>query len=85
MYIGQTERPLRVRFREYLRDRNNPKSHPKILELLNRYEDYLHFCYVTIAEKERITEIERALINAFQPPCNDRFPAETSDAKEGFQ
>lgn len=85
MYIGRTERTLRVRFGEYLRDRNNPKSRPKILELLNRYEDYLHFCCVTIEEKKRIMEIESTLINAFQPPCNDRFPAVTGDVQEGFQ
>ena len=85
MYIGQTERTLRVRFREYLRDRNNPNCRPKILELLNRYKDYIHFCCSIIEEKERIIEIESALINAFQPPCNDRFSAETSEPKEAFQ
>ena len=84
MYIGQTERTLRVRFREYLRDRNNPNCRPKILELLNRYKDYLHFCCLIIEEKERIIEIETALINAFRPPCNDRIPAETSEPKEAF-
>lgn len=75
MYIGKTGRTLRERFREYFRERNYPESRPKILEMLNRYEGYLHFCCLAIEEKEQITEIEEALISAFLPPCNDQLPA----------
>ena len=78
MYIGQTERTLQDRFKEYFYEQNNLAGRPKILDLLNLYEGYLHFCCSTIKKKERITEIEKALINAFLPPCNDQFPAETS-------
>ena len=76
MYIGKTKRTLRERFREYFRERDNPAGRPKIVRLLNKYHGYLHFCCLAIAKKERIGEIEDALINAFLPPCNDQFPAE---------
>ena len=85
MYIGRTERTLRVRFREYLRDQNNPEGRPKILELLNRYKGFLHFCCSTIEETERITEIEEALISAFLPPCNDQLPAEIRRIAGAFE
>ena len=75
MYIGKTELNLRQRFRDYLHEQNNPNGRPKILRLLNKYQGYLHFFCSTIAETERIGEIEDALITAFIPPCNDQFPA----------
>lgn len=78
VYIGQTERTLQDRFREYFGEQNKMEGRPKIVRLLNKYQGYLYFCCSVIAEIERITEIEEALINAFLPPCNDRFPAETS-------
>lgn len=70
MYIGQTERALRVRFRDYLYEKQNPKGRRKILRLLNKYQGYLYFCCSTIAKTEQIIEIEKALRIAFQPPCN---------------
>ena len=70
MYIGQTERTLRVRFRDYLYERQNPGGRRRILRLLNKYQGYLHFCCSTIAKTEQIGEIEKALRTAFLPPCN---------------
>jgi len=75
MYIGQTKRTLQDRFEDYFDERKNPAGRPKLLDLLNFYEDYLHFCCSTIEEKERIGEIEDELIKAFLPPCNDQLPA----------
>ncbi len=85
VYIGRTERTLRVRFREYLREQNKREGRPKIVRLLNKYQDYLYFCCSVIAETERITEIEEALINAFLPPCNDQFSAEMSRVIGAFR
>ena len=70
MYIGQTERALRVRFREYLYERRNLRGRRRILRLLNKYQGYLYFCCSTIAKTEQIVEIEKALRIAFRPPCN---------------
>ena len=75
MYIGKTERTLRERFREYLRDQNKRTSRPNILRLLNKYQGYIHFCCSVIAKTERISEIEKELITSFLPPCNDQLPA----------
>ena len=85
MYVGMTERPLRERFREYFSEkRDATKSRPKLLKLLNVYEDYLHFCCSVIEETERIEEVEKALLNTFIPPCNDEYPAEISRIMKAF-
>ena len=76
MYIGKAESTLHERFRRYFYEQDNPIGRPKILELLNRYEGYVHFCCSTIEKKELISEIEEALITAYLPPCNTNLPAE---------
>jgi hypothetical protein len=85
MYIGKTNRTLRERFREYLREREDPDGRPKIVRLLNKYQGYTHFCCSAIEKKERIGDIEDALINALLPPCNDQFPAEVRRTIGAFQ
>ena len=84
MYIGKAEDTLRERFRKYFYERDDPLARPKILELLNLYEGYVHFYCSTIEQRERIKEIEDALINAFLPPCNTDLPAETSHIAGAF-
>ena len=85
MYVGMTERPLRVRFKEYFSEKYNAtRGRPKIVKLLNVYRDYLHFCCLTIADTERIKEIEDELLKAFIPPCNDQYPAEISQIMKAF-
>ena len=85
MYIGRTERPLRVRFGEYLRERENPLGRPKIVRLLNKYQGYIHFCCSVVLQADRIAEIEKALIEAFLPPCNDQFSTEVNRVVGAFQ
>ena len=86
MYVGKTERPLRERFREYFNERQKVETgRPKIVRLLNQYQDYLHFCCSAITETDRISEIEEALLNAFIPPCNDQYPAAIHRPMKAFQ
>ena len=85
MYIGKAEYGLQHRFNRYFSEQNNPEGRPKIVGLLNRYQGSLHFCCSVIKQKERIVEIEKALIGAFLPPCNDRLPAGIHRVIGGFQ
>ena len=85
MYIGKAKHNLRERFKAYRSEQNNPEGRPKILELLNLYQGYLHFCCSIVQDKARIPEIEGALINAFRPPCNSQFPAEIRSPTGAFQ
>lgn len=81
---GHPGRTLQKRFSDYLYAQNNPSARPKILRLLNKYKGYLHFCYSVIYERERLKEIEDALIQAFYPPCNDQYPGELNRAVGAF-
>lgn len=86
VYIGKADKcNLRKRFRDYFSELKNPKGRPKILDLLQSYQGYLHFCCSAIAERERIGEIEDALLSAFIPPCNDRLPAAINRIVRAFQ
>ena len=81
---GHPGRTLQKRFGDYLYEQNNPFGRPNILRLLNKYKGYLHFCYSVINERERLKEIEDALIRAFLPPCNDQRPGELNRAVGAF-
>ncbi|MDE0484515.1 MAG: GIY-YIG nuclease family protein [Candidatus Poribacteria bacterium] len=84
MYIGSTMRTLQGRFEEYFDEQNKPTGRPLILDCLNDYQGYIHFCCSVIGQKERIDEIEKALIKAFLPPCNDQFPAGVRKTSKAF-
>ena len=85
MYIGKAEHGLQHRFGQYLSEQKNPENRSKIVRLLNLYQGYLHFCCFVMKKKSDIVKIEKALICAFLPPCNDRFPAEISRIIGAFQ
>ena len=76
MYVGKTN-SLHRRFGEYLREMNQATGRKKIVRLLNKYFDYVWFCFTEIPESE-ISRVEDALLEAFMPPFNDRFPASVS-------
>ncbi len=84
MYIGKTTRTLRERFEEYFDEQNNPTGRPLILDLLNDYQGYIHFCCSVIGQKELIDVIEKALVKALLPPCNDQFPAGVRRISKAF-
>ena len=85
MYIGKTVRQtLQQRFKDYFREKDKPVGRPLILDLLYDYQGYVHFCCSVIGQKERIGEIENALVKALLPPCNDQFPAGVRRTFKGF-
>ena len=85
MYIGKTERTLKKRFKEYISEKQKETRRPKIVRLLNKYQGYLYFCCSTIDPSISIDDVEKALLNAFLPPCNDQFPARISRVIGAFQ
>lgn len=72
MYLGKTKRTLRKRFREYFREKRRESGRPLIVKLLNKYPDNLCFCYTIVENSSLLTEMEKALLDAFLPPCNRR-------------
>jgi hypothetical protein len=45
-YVGKTDRTLRERFKEYLNEKKRATGRPKLLRLLNKYDEYVYFCSV---------------------------------------
>jgi hypothetical protein len=82
MYLGKTI-SLQRRFGEYLNEQKRVDGRPKIYRLLNKYVDHVFFCF-TLVSDESLDVIEEALLTAFIPPANDRFPAEVSKVVGAF-
>jgi hypothetical protein len=83
MYVGKTK-SLKNRFRRYFQEKRTEKGRPKIIRLLNNYEDHLFFCCATLDSELNLAEIEFDLIGAFVPPCNDQLPARLSKIVGAF-
>ena len=70
-YIGKTERTLRKRYDEYLKEETNIKGRPKVLRLLNKCRGHIDFVYVVVPDN--ILSLESQLNDGFVPPYNDDF------------
>jgi hypothetical protein len=75
MYIGMSDRPLRERFGEYLREMNNPSGRPAINTMLRMYVGYVHFYCACVAKPAKPKNIEGHLIETLVPPMNKQYPA----------
>jgi excinuclease UvrABC nuclease subunit len=84
MYVGETERPLRQRFREYLRESGSATGRPKLSAMLPLYEGFLYFHCSVVVSPEIPEQIESQLQETYLPPWNDRFPASVSRVMRAF-
>jgi excinuclease UvrABC nuclease subunit len=85
MYIGKTERSLRTRFREYLREAQSPSGRPRLTDmLLNPYRSFLYFICAVLNPQTIPGEIEEDLLDTFMPPMNTELPAEVRQIVNAF-
>lgn len=75
MYVGMSDRPLRERFGEYLREMLNPSGRPAINTMLRMYDGYVHFYCASVAKPAKPKQIEDYLIETLVPPMNKQYPA----------
>lgn len=74
-YIGKTNRTLKQRFSEYLRNQDGKdKARTKIFEMLKLYSNNVFFFYTPLATSEEVDECEEKLLNTFAPPINTVIP-----------
>lgn len=77
-YVGQTQRTLASRYKEYLDDQEGKgKPRTKVYKMLKLYENDLYFYYTSILNAAYVDEVEDKLINTFIPHIN----AKISEAK----
>lgn len=85
MYIGQTDRPLRQRFGEYLHEMKNPTGRPAISTLLQMYTSKHLFFYCAIVRSPSLPrDIETLLLESLVPPMNRKYPAKISRIVRAF-
>lgn len=85
MYIGETNRTLRERFGEYLREARSNRIRPKLLRILPLYPDHLTFACAPLPDSISPRDVEAALLEAFLPPGNDQVPASVRRARKAFE
>jgi excinuclease UvrABC nuclease subunit len=74
-YVGKTNRTLKIRFSEYLKEKDGiGKPRKKIHKMLNRYDNYLYFYFAPIINKTDVNESEERLLNTFVPHVNTAIP-----------
>lgn len=77
-YVGKTNRTLRQRYREYLREKaGKGKPRKKVFKMLNQYDGCLHFYYAEIASSAIVDVSEESLLNVFVPHINTSIPEAT--------
>lgn len=77
LYVGQTARNFRVRYKEYLIDEAagfESSRRPHIAGMLCKWKGYLWFCYAHIENKSLIEPTEDALLASYLPPTNIEMP-----------
>ena len=84
MYIGKTDRTLRERFAEYLREASSDRIRPKLLRILPLYPDHLIFACAVLPPQVSPKDVEAALLEAFLPPGNDQVPAAVQRPRKAF-
>ena len=75
LYVGKAVN-FRNRYNEYLRDFKKEAirtEQPHITVMLQKWQEYLLYCYAPIEETTLIDETESRLIQAYLPPTNKQI------------
>lgn len=77
LYIGITgigkRNSFRRRLAEYFREQRSKRGRPKVQYFMARWEGHLCFAYAAVPDRRRNLEtIETAILDAIDPPFNDR-------------
>lgn len=87
LYLGKTERTLRIRFREYLREQNDNTGRLHVRKFLNVFEGELTFMCTTFdGTHQEVIDTERALLDAMMPAYSDSgYTAEVRAGRGAWQ
>lgn len=87
LYVGKTERTLKKRFGEYLREENSARGRIRIRKFLKVFKGELLFFYTDFhGTSAEVKEIETELHDALMPPYSDvGFSADVREPRGAFQ
>ena len=75
IYIGETTRPMRERYREYLREKRDPLGRARVYAFFNKYQAHISFFCSPLPSGVSTRKVESELLAAYTPPLNSKFPA----------
>lgn len=74
-YVGKTNRTLRQRFGEYLKEMaGKGKVRKKINKMLNQYSHSLYFYFAELSNSADVDLCEECILNTFVPHINSSIP-----------
>lgn len=87
VYVGKTERTLRERYNEYLREQDKSAGRKRARKFLKIFEGELTFSYITFdGSPADVKAIETDLHDALQPSySNTGFSADIRERRQAFQ
>jgi len=74
-YVGRARNSFRERYSDYLTEKSDPSGRPKVVMMLNQWENHLGYYYAILSTKDECTAEERRLLAAFVPPFSPALPA----------
>lgn len=83
VYVGETEKQnFRRRYQQYLSEKRagDESTRPHVTDMLKKWDGFLWFCYARIEREDLIGDVEDALLTAYLPPTNKKFPAKVGRA-----
>lgn len=85
LYVGKTDRGLRIRCREYLNDAEKDRGRPRLLRMMRLFfhTKHLFFCFSVVPDGDPAS-IEDSLLEATLPPACKQFPASVRNAVDAF-
>lgn len=85
MYIGKTDRSLRTRFGEYLKEADDPTGRPAVSFILTTYSGHLTFYCAPVRPPRSPAKVEDELLASFMPPLNKTYPARVRRTVAAFR
>jgi hypothetical protein len=87
LYVGKTERTLRIRFGEYLKEEHSERGRVRVRKFIKAFQGELLFFYTDFhGTSAEVKEIETELHDALMPPYSDvGFSAEVRESRGAFQ
>ncbi|WAC59650.1 hypothetical protein [Brevundimonas sp. SL130] len=87
LYVGKTERTLRTRFREYVREKDDDEGRVRARKFLKVFEGELYFSFTVFrGTPAEVKAIETELHNALMPAYSDiGYDADVREARQAWQ
>lgn len=86
LYGGITKRTLKIRFKEYLKEKDNDRGRIPVRKFLNVFDGELLFGWVIVEDTSILSQLEKDFNDAMMPPYSIKdFSAKVRGEKSAWQ